>query len=391
MKSSLRLLMLNYEFPPLGGGAGSATYYMALELQNRGHRVDVLTAREHDGKRDEFLDGVRVLRVPSYRVGIHEAGIRGAASYLLFARIKLARLMRENHYDLMHYYFGLPTGLLALYSHTRRGVPYVVSLRGSDVPGYDMNATALPSFHRLLGSTRRKIWRNAAAIVANSGSLRDLALDAEVDCPIEVIPNGVSIKRFAPGPSRRGASGPLRVLCVSRLIQRKDLGTLIHAVAALRELDIVLEIIGTGKLEAEIKSLVQSLELQRRVHLSGFVGQADLAERYRKADLFVLPSVSESCAMALLEAMSSGLPAIVSNVGGNTEIVCHEENGILFEPGSISDLSAALRRLTESPVLCAQMSENNVRKIRSQHVWSQIARQYESVYRRVLDADTGGS
>jgi len=378
-------LLLNYEFPPLGGGAGNATYYMALELQSLGHQVDVLTAREHGGKCYEVIDGVRIWRVPSYRVGIHEAGIQGAASYLFFARIKLARLMRANHYDLLHYYFGLPTGLLALYSHQKYSVPYIVSLRGSDVPGYDMSAA--PSFHRLLGSVRRRIWHNAASVVANSGSLRDLALDAGADRPIDVIPNGVSVQRFSPRPSTRGDGGPLRVLCVSRLIQRKGLETLIHAVAELREIDVELEIIGTGQLEREIKALVRSLKLDRRVHFSGFVGQSHLAERYRSADLFVLPSLSESCAMALLEAMSSGLPVIVSKVGGNTEIVRHEENGLLFEPGSITDLTAALRRLAESAELRATMSENNIKKIRTQHAWSRIARQYEGMYRRILDAD----
>ncbi len=382
------LLMLNYEFPPLGGGAGSATYNMARDLQKRGHRVDVLTAREKGGQAYEMIDGVRVFRVPSFRLGIHEAGIRGAASYLIFARIKLADLVQRNHYDLMHYYFGLPTGVLSLYSHIKCGLPYVVSLRGSDVPGYDMNRARLPSFHRLLKSTRRQIWHNAGAVVANSNSLRELALDVDGDCSIEVIPNGVDIERFAPSPSRSGNDGPLRILCVSRLIPRKGLATLIHAVAELRETDIVLEIIGTGELEGDLRALVESLKLQRRVHFSGFVGQADLAGRYRSADVFVLPSLSESCAMALLEAMSSGLPVIVSNVGGNPEIVCHEENGLLFQPGSSADLAAVLRKLVEAPALRVQMSKTNVKKIHEQHAWCQIARRYEGVYRRVLGTNT---
>ena len=388
VRRSLRLLLLNYEFPPLGGGAGSATYYMARALRNLGHRVDILTAQEHGGKSYESLDGVRVFRVPSYRVGIHEAGIRGAASYLFFARLKLARLIRENHYDLMHYYFGLPTGLLTGYSHEKCGVPYIVSLRGSDVPGYDM--VSAPKFHRLLGATRRRIWHNAAAIVANSGSLREVALAADPDCSIWVIPNGVCVDRFTPDKLPRKGGGTLRILCVSRLVERKNLETLIRAFAELRDMDVTLEIVGTGKLEREIKALVGNLELEGRVHLSGALGQSDLAEHYRGSDLFVLPSVSESCAMALLEAMSSGLPAIVSDVGGNTEIVRHEEKGLLFKPASIEELATALRKLAKSPALRARMSENNIKKIQSQHSWAQIARRYEDVYRRGLDPDISG-
>ena len=386
MKDSLRLLMLNYEFPPLGGGAGSATYHMAIELQKRGHRVDILTAREKGGRAFETIEGVRVFRVPSFRFGVHDAGISGAASYLFFARLELAHLMRENRYDLMHYYFGLPTGVLSFYSHLKHGIPYIVSLRGSDVPGYDPNRKALLSMHQLLESTRRKIWHNASAVVANSNSLRQLAIDSDGGCNIEVIPNGVDTERFAPARTPRGKDDPLQVLCVSRLIPRKGLTTLIEAAAELRDSNIEVEIVGSGEMARGLRKLIRSLHLQQCVSLTGFMARPELASRYRRADIFVLPSLSESCAMALLEALSSGLPVIVSNVGGNPEIVRHEENGLLFEAGSSAGLAAALRRLTAAPALRARMSENNLSKIRTQHAWQHIARRYEGVYRRVVDS-----
>lgn len=377
--------MLNYEFPPLGGGASSATYHMAIELQKRGHRVDILTAREKGGPAFETIEGVRVFRVPSFRLGVHDAGIFGAASYLLFARLKLAHLIRENRYDLTHYYFGLPTGMLSFYSHAKHGIPYIVSLRGSDVPGYDVNRKFLPSMHQLLESTRRRIWRNASAVVANSNSLRQLAMDSDGGCNIEVIPNGVDIELFASARTPPGKDDTLRVLCVSRLIPRKGLTTLVEAIAELRDSNIEVEIVGSGKMANGLRKLIRSLRLQGRVRLTGFKARPELASHYRRADIFVLPSLSESCAMALLEALSSGLPVVVSNVGGNPEIVRHEENGLLFEPGSSAGLAAALRRLIEAPALRARMSENNLTKIGAQHAWHHISQRYEGVYRRALD------
>jgi len=83
VKDSLRLLLLNYEFPPLGGGASSATYHMAIELRKLGHQVDVLTARQKGGRALETIEGVRVFRVPSFRPGVHDAGFSGVSIYLL--------------------------------------------------------------------------------------------------------------------------------------------------------------------------------------------------------------------------------------------------------------------------------------------------------------------
>jgi len=384
MSRCLNLLLLNYEFPPLGGGASNATYHTALELRKRGHNVDVLTSREKGGKVHEIINGVRVFRMPSYRVGIHTAGIRGAASYLVFARLKLADMMRKTEYDLMHYYFGLPTGLLSLYSYGKHRVPYIVSLRGSDVPGYDETAASLSLYHRFLQSRRRRIWDNAGAIVANSHSLRELALATNREEKIEVIPNGVDIEFFGSSPIVQREDSTFRIICVSRLTRRKGLDTLLRAIADLEDIDVMLQIVGTGDLEKEIRGMTRSLSLESRVSFAGYVPQKDLGTHYRQADVFVLPSLSESCAMALLEAMSCGMPVVVSSAGGNPEIVENDVNGLIFEPNSIVQLVDALRRLAKSPRLRKNMSRNNVRKMLEDHTWETVAEEYEAVYGRVL-------
>jgi len=384
MEKPLTLLLLNYEFPPLGGGASNATYHTALELQKRGHKVDVLTARDKAGPAHENIDGVQVFRIPSLRIGIHTAGIRGAASYLAFARLKLASLMRKTRYDLMHYYFGLPTGLLSLYSHGKHGVPYIVSLRGSDVPGYDETVASLSLLHRFLQFKRQRIWGNAGAVVANSKSLRNLALSGNHEQKIEVISNGVDVQRFGPTVRAQRDDATFRIICVSRLTARKGLDTLLRAIAELKDIDVLLQIVGTGDSERELKALTKSLALESRVSFAGYVAQEDLGSYYRRADAFVLPSLSESCAMALLEAMSCGLPVVVSSAGGNPEIVDHEVNGLLFEPDSSTQLVHALRKLAVAPELRQHMSQNNANKMREDFTWESIAIKYEAVYRRGL-------
>ena len=134
----MRILLLNYEYPPLGGGAGLATAALAEGLAEQGVAVDVVTAGlDSVTGSEEARDGrLRVHRVRSRRTGIHEAGMLDAASYLRAALPLVRRLLRTHRYDAAHFFFSLPTGALLPFLDLR-GTPVVVSLRGPDVPGYD--------------------------------------------------------------------------------------------------------------------------------------------------------------------------------------------------------------------------------------------------------------
>jgi glycosyltransferase involved in cell wall biosynthesis len=143
--AEMRILILNYEYPPIGGGAGVATAALAQSLVEEGIAVDVVTSgvaldvERRTSAREEqpVASGVLTLyRVRSRRIGVHEAGMFGAASYLLSALPLVRRLLRTHQYDAVHIFFSLPTGALLPFLNLR-GVPVVLSLRGSDVPGYD--------------------------------------------------------------------------------------------------------------------------------------------------------------------------------------------------------------------------------------------------------------
>ena len=105
----MKILMLNYEFPPMGGGAGNATDNISKELVKMGHDVTVLTSRYSKQKKIEVKDGVKVHRVFSLRKGIHDCGFRGAYTYLISASMKLLQLKKKDKYNILHYFFSLTT------------------------------------------------------------------------------------------------------------------------------------------------------------------------------------------------------------------------------------------------------------------------------------------
>jgi glycosyltransferase involved in cell wall biosynthesis len=375
----MRLLFLNYECPPAGGGAGFATLALARQMAGRGHEVDVLTARASDAPALETVDGVLLRRVRSYRRGIHHVGMGGVASYLASAAAVLPGLARSQNYDAYHYYFGAPTGLLSLVPGAHRRRPYVLSLRGSDVPGYEPK---LDRWHRLLSPITRRVWRNAAAVVANSAGLRDIALRSSPGRAIEVIRNGVTAS--ANTQSARGEG--LRLMTTSRLIERKRVDTLLHAIALLPNLPIHLEIAGDGPCLPALKRLTTSLGIERNVTFHGFMNQTQLAGLRAQTNVFVLASSSESCSMAVLEAIGAGLPVVASRVGGTPELVRQEENGLLFEAGDAAGLAAALDRIHGSPGLHEKLAAGSARLARQEFSWESTAVRYEALFAAAIAA-----
>jgi glycosyltransferase involved in cell wall biosynthesis len=377
----VKLLFLNYEFPPVGGGAAQASLATAREFVTLGHRVDFLTISTEDAPSVEDLGGVRVHKVHAYRRGLHDVSMAGAMSFVAAAAWRLPRLAAEQDYDAYHYYFGLPTGLLTFVPGPHRERPYVVSLRGSDVPGYDPR---LDGFHRALLPLTRRIWRGAARVVANSEGLQQLAVAAVPTQAIDVIRNGVHLPEPESRADRREAS--VRILAVSRLIERKGVDTLLHAVAGLASPAVTIDIAGDGPDRQALEDLARGLGLAGRVQFHWFTEREALADLYRRADVFALTSVAESCSMALLDAIAAGLPVVATQVGGNPELVEHGVNGLLARPGEASEFTAALDTLCRDRTRRLQYGERGRARAIARHSWKSVAMEYEAVLQAAVES-----
>lgn len=382
----MHLLFLNYEFPPVGGGAAYASLATARELVSMGHRVDFLTTATPYAESDAEIDGVRVFRVRSYRRGIHESGIGGALSFIVCAMSRLRAIARRTRYDACHYYFGLPTGLLTRLPGPHQYCPYVISLRGSDVPGYD---PGLQWQHRLLLPVTRRIWRGAHRVVANSHYLRSLAIASAPDVVIDVISNGAAAPDTS--PVRQETRTDVRVLAVSRLIARKGLDVLIRALASVRSADLSIDIAGDGPCDAALRRLATACGVANRVRFHGFVNRAGLSSLYARADIFVQVSNVESCSMALLEAMAAGLPIVATKVGGNTELIQEGLNGLLIEPGSVNDLSGALLALALDRPRRQRFAAANSSLAQARFSWRTVSRRYEAIFQEAVQASASST
>ena len=365
-----RLLVLNYEFPPLGGGAANATYYLLKEFaKDAGLQIDLVTSSVDTFRTEKFADNITIHYLDIGKNGnLHYQSNKDLLTYSYKAYRYAKKLIHEGaQYDVCHAFFGIPSGFVAMVL----GVPYIVSLRGSDVPFYNARFKLLDTlvFKRL----SKKIWRNARAVVANSQSLKDLAQQSAPEQDISVIYNGVDATYFAPADTKH-AQQNLTLISTGRLIERKGYRYLIEALAGLENVHLTL--VGDGNVRHELEQLAQDKKVA--VTFRGKQDKEQVRNLLQQADLFVLPSLNEGMSNSVLEAMACGLPVIVTDTGGSGELV-RNNNGIVVPKADAEALRSAVARFArERGTLIAMGQASRARAI--EMAWANMAQEYQTLY-----------
>lgn len=370
-----RVLLVNYEFPPLGGGAGNATANIARELARLGVEVMVLTSAFGNLPRRETLDGYDVVRVPTIRRRLHASSVPEMACFMVSAMFAARRWGRDWRPAATIAFFSIPGGPIAWLLRRSDAIPYIVSLRGGDVPGFAYRGIGL--FHRLTGGIITRIWRDARAVVANSAGLAALARQHAPDVAISVIPNGVDVERFTPRWAPNDRTGRPQLIFVGRLVHQKGVDLLLSALARLpAKARPFLLIIGDGPIRAALTQQAARLGLAGDVKFAGWVARDDLPALYRQSDIMVMPSRDEGMPNVVLEAMACSLPVIASRVAGNVDLVDEGVTGRTFESDDVGQLATAIAELASAPALATQLGAAGRRKVEREYSWKRVAEGY---------------
>lgn len=367
----MRILIINSEYPPIGGGAGNASANIARELCSRGQEVRVLTARFGNQPGEEVMDGVRVRRARSLRRRLDRSTALEQLLFIFGGSLVALRLAHAWRPDVVLAFFGTPSGVIAWLLKLFFGLPYVISLRGGDVPGFRPYDFAI--YHRLLGPLLHIVWRSAGRVIANSTGLRVLAQRFDPRVPIQVIPNGVDLRYFS---LCERTWDPPHMLFVGRLVYQKGLDVLFNALKALRFLPWELSLVGDGPQLQNLQAQAAALQIDSRVHFHSWLQGKALLEQYRKANLFVFPSRHEGMPNAVLEAMASGLPVVASAIAGNEELVLPEQTGCLVPVEDAQALEETLRRLLTDQAARQHMGAAARKRVEELFDWSWVTEQY---------------
>jgi len=381
----MKVLFLNYEYPPLGGGASVATEAILKEWAKTSElEVHLVTAAVGSALEHIRVGGnVFVHRVPIGKdpKKLHSQSIRDILVYTVkawfFLHMFLRHENRKQRFDVTLAFFTIPCGFLAYLLKLFYRIPYVVSLRGSDVPGF---SEKYDTFYVFAKPLVRFLWQQAKRVVPNSVGIRDLALVTNSKQPMEIIENGVDTATFAPKDGERSFD-PIILLSTSRLTPRKGIHFLIEAFAvAVAHATVPLELylIGEGEQKETLQARAKELGIADKVKFLGRVEHYLLPQFYQKAHVFVLPSKNEGMSNAALEALASGLPLVVSGTGGMQELVTEGVNGFFVDPELTAPFAETLVSLAQNQNSLITFGEESRRRAELRG-WDKVAGKFQEV------------
>jgi len=358
--------MLNYEFPPLGGGAANANYYLLKEFsKDKNIQIDLVTSSANKFRKEKFSKNITIHKLNVRKKGTHFWKMKEIALWTWKSYFYTKKLILKNKYDMCHAWFGWPSGIISYLF--RKKIPYIIALRGSDVPGYNDRLKLLDSI--LFKQISKIVWKNAKRVIANSEGLKELALKTS-KIKIDIIYNGVDTNEFK--PIKKEKSKKIRLISTGRLIERKGYQFLIPALKGIQD-KYELTLIGEGDLDKKLKALAWKNKVL--VIFKGGMGHKEIVKELQEADLFILPSKNEGMSNSILEAMACGLPIIITNVGGSKELV--NGNGVIIE----AKVKSIIKILKEYKRKDLKKQGNNSRKMAEKMSWERIAKEYLGVYR----------
>lgn len=371
----MKILTLNHEFPPVGGGASSVTLELCKALVRLGHRVDVVTMHYRGLPKSECIEGVNVCRTWAMRKRRDIGHIHELATYLPGALRTATQMAKQNRYDVIHCHFMVPGAPLAWLVSRRTGIPLVVTCHGSDVPGH--NPERFRVAHKLLLPAWRFFARRCR-IAAPSGYLRDLIIRKCPEADVTVIPNGID-EVFKPGVKEK------RILLAGRIVQSKGFQYAIEAFKGMPA-DWKIDVVGDGLYLDELKELAGRMGVAVTFH--GWLDRSDdrLKELFARSSIFVFPSEAENFPTVLLEAMSAGMAIVTSNAGGCPEVV--GEAAMLIPPRNAGAIRRSVDELINKSSLIERLAAAGVERAAGFR-WDSVARRYIELYEQLVGNNIG--
>lgn len=365
---------------PTYGGSGAVATELGIALAHRGHEVHFITY-QHPFRLPAFLPNVFFHEVDVGRYPLFEY-----PPYDLALAVRMHEVVEERRLDLLHVHYAIPHATSAwiareMLEESGRGVRIITTLHGTDITlvGQD------PSFKAI---TKFSIERSDG-LTAVSSYLRDETYRAFgcTGCDVEVIHNFIDPDLYDRSRYPRSlgdqAGGRKVLMHVSNFRPVKRVRDVVRIFAAVqRRIPAILVMIGDGPDRVTAEEEARTLGVHGDTY---FLGKIDVvAPVLASADLFLLPSTSESFGLSALEALASGVPVVASRSGGLPEVVRESETGVLCEVGDVRGMADASINILADEARWNRMSVAAAADARERFSEAELVARYEEFYRATL-------
>jgi len=382
----MNILMFNFEYPPLGGGAGKVTYHQVKELSAK-HNVILITTAWKDSARIEKFENIEIHRLLSKRKRKYQSDIFEMISWISHAYQYCLTLIEKKHIDIMFAHFTIPGGELAYRLYKKFNIPYVVMSHGHDIPWFFPRQMWL--YHMLAYYRIKKICRSASRLFLLTPQLKEVADDFvgyEYAHKSIVIPNACDSTLFKASDNKQFERFSL--VFVGRLVAQKNPMLFLKSLHLLHreEIEFHATIIGDGPLYPKIKQMIHRYGLDKKVHLVGWKDSEYIIHALATSHLFVLPSRAEAMSMSVLEALYSGIFIITTPEADSYGLIENGKNGFIIKNMTEEKLADEMTVYYEKYFWSKhEVDRNLVEKIRNTYNWKHVGLLYIREIESIMD------
>ena len=388
----MKILMLTWEYPPrVVGGISKVVYDLSHKMVKEGNEVTVVTYKDGDNvKYYENDKGVEVYRVDNYM--IRPNNFIDWIMQLNFNMITKANeiINKNGKFDVIHAHDWL-VAYSAKSIKESYNIPLISTIHATES---GRNSGIHDETQRYINDSEWMLTYESSEVIVNSNYMKN-EVQRLFGLPydkINVIPNGVNLQLFSnvnvDYDFRRqyAMDNEKIILYVGRLVYEKGIQNLIAAMPKIldRYHDSKLIICGRGGMIDDLREQVKYLGIDNKVYFAGYCDSKKMQKMYKCADVAVFPSTYEPFGIVAIESMLSGTPTIVSDVGGLNEIVEHGVTGMKSYAGNANSIADSVLALLFDPKLCANISQNAIKKVKENYNWAKITDSTYYVYQLAI-------
>lgn len=389
----MRILHVSWEYPPIVyGGLGRHVYSLAQEQARQGHDVTVLTQRAAGSPAQTVASGVRVVGVepPSTELPRDPIALVEWVAALNSAMMDAAaEVVRGCSPEIVHAHDWVVTGG-ANAARLAANVPLVTTIHATEAGRHQgwINGTVSTTIHQ----HEFVLTNQSQRVIVCSPRMREavIRLFHVEPTAVDVVPNGIDLAEWsvpeedAEVARERWARSERLAVFVGRLEWEKGVQTLVDALPLLRTPNVHLVIAGTGSYQSAIIEQARDLIEAEVVTITGWLPQADLRALQAAADVMVVPSRYEPFGLVALEAGALGVPVVVADTGGLTDVVDGGAAGYVFEAGNAPALAQAIDHALGDRADSAHRVARMQARLKTIYRWDTIATSTAFVYERAI-------